>query len=184
MEKMKNDHRDSPWDNNLEKIVSSENVSEDYSGKENASERPASSKLKSYIVDTTSSWLYWTPVMTLTELCSGMEAEEIVNSRLIAMGLALGIARPHGMFRQYWADLWKADANSSKKKKVFVDITANACFQAPIYSAILYLSGVSLEEGAAALATGLTIGAIGSRPFGYVQDKWRKLWGTKPTLDE
>lgn len=183
---MKNDnYQDSSLDNNLEKIISPEGNSLEYdTAEEKTSKKVTSSKLKSYVVDTTSSWLYWTPVMTFTELCSGMEAEEIVNSRLMAMGLALGIARPHGMFRQYWADLWKADANSSKKKKAFVDITANACFQAPIYSAILYFSGVSLEEGVAALATGLTIGAIGSRPFGYVQDKWRKLWGTKPTLDD
>jgi len=142
------------------------------------------SPLRSYIVDTTSSWLYWTPLMTVTETISGMEPEQIVKSRLMSIFLHAVLGRPYGMFRQYYANLWNADANSSRKKKYVVDTTAQVIFQVPIYSAMLYFSGASFKEGITALATGVAAGVITARGFGYVQDKWRKLWNTKPTLDE
>ncbi|MBS3170116.1 L-alanine exporter AlaE [Candidatus Woesearchaeota archaeon] len=97
--------------------------------------------------------------------------------------IALFVARPYGLFRQYWADSWKTDPTSSATKKLIVDTTAHFCFQLPFYSVILYVSGTSLREGITALIAGLTIGAVAGRPFGYFQDKWRKLWGTRPTLD-
>lgn len=156
-------------DDNLETIV--------------ANEKTFSSRVKRYVVNTTSSWLYWTPIMTATEYFSGMEMDEITATRLSAMGLALFVAHPYGIFRQYWAELWKTDATSSSAKKLIVDTSAHVCFQLPLYSTILYASGTSFREGITALITGLTIGAVGGRPFGYFQDKWRMLWGTRPTLD-
>lgn len=141
--------------------------------------------LKNYVVDTTSSWVYWTPLMAMDELfISGMDGEEVLKSRLVAIGMGLIVARPQAIFRQYWADLWKADGDSSKLKKFIVDTTAQMAWQAPLYSTILYFSGVSWDEGTTALATGLVIGTVFGRFYGYFQDKWRKLWGTKPTLDK
>ncbi len=145
-------------------------------------ERKASG-FRSYAADTTISWLYWTPVMAAIESLSGLETDEILKSRLASICLGAFIARPQGMFRQYWANLWNADAGSSRVKKLAVDTSAQICFQVPLYSIILYFSGASLKEGIAALSTGVAIGALSARPFGYIQDKWRKLWGTKPTLD-
>ncbi len=142
------------------------------------------SPFANYLVDTTAAWLYWTPVMTLTETLSGMESKEILKSRLMSIALHTFVGRPYGLFRQYWANLWNADASSSRLKKIMVDTSAQICFQVPTYSTILYFSGASLKEGVAALVTGLTVGTLSGRPFGYVQDKWRKLWGARPTLDE
>ncbi len=148
-----------------------------------SSEKKSSSNFKKYAVDTTSSWLYWTPIMSVTEHFSGMEAKEILTSRLLGIGLGLFVARPYGRFREYWADQWDADATSSQRKKLLVDTSAHLCFQIPCYSTMLYFSGASLEEGLTALATGVAVGTVLGRPFGYVQDKWRGLWGTRPTLD-
>src|SRR3989344_2231063 len=86
-----------------------------------SSEKKSSSNFKKYAVDTTSSWLYWTPIMSTTEYFSGMEADEITTSRLLGIGLGLFVARPYGLFRQYWADQWNADATSSDKKKLLSD---------------------------------------------------------------
>lgn len=142
------------------------------------------SPLRNYVVDTTAAWLYWTPLMTVTETISGMESEEIFKSRLMSLCVHAFLGRPNGMFRQYWANTWNADAESSPLKKFAVDTSAQVCFQVPIYSTMLYFSGASFKEGITALTTGVAVGILSGRGFGYVQDKWRKLWGTKPTLDE
>ena len=56
-------------------------------------------------------------------------------------------------------------------------------FQIPVYAGILCSAGASLKEIAVALPFGLTVGLTTGRPFGYCLDKWRKLYGIKPTLD-
>src|SRR3989338_2297738 len=114
---------------------------------------------KSYWVDTTASWIYWTPVMSVSETVSGLELEEVAKSRAIGLGVSAVLGRPYGKFRQYWADLWHADAESSRSKKFIVDTTALTVFQIPVYGTMLYFAGASLKEGAAAFAIGLVIGA-------------------------
>lgn len=142
------------------------------------------SALRNYMVDTTASWMYWTPVMTVMGTLSGMKADELLKQGLVSVAVYAVIGRPYGMFRQYWADLRKADAASPKRKKFMVDTSAQMCFNAGFYLTVPYFLGASLEEGMAALASSLTVGALFGRLFGYAQDKWRKQWGTKPTLDE
>ena len=114
----------------------------------------------------------------------GMSPEEVVKSRLLAAAYHSVMMRPFGKFRQWYADKWEADAKSSAMKKLLVDTSATVIIQIPVYSAILYSAGASLDETAKALPAGIAIGALTGRPFGYFLDKWRKLWGTKPTLDE
>src|SRR3989344_861640 len=81
----------------------------------------SSDSVKNYLVDTSFAWTYWTLVMAFTESISSMESEEILKSRLIGLAVQTFLSRPYGKFRQFWADLFKADANSSKLKKTFVD---------------------------------------------------------------
>lgn len=141
--------------------------------------------LRNYAVDTSATIGFYTPIMAAIEhFAAGMDSEEVLKSRLFAAAYHLAFARPYGKFRQQWADLWDADETSSKTKKYCMDTSAMILIQTPVYSAILYLSGASLQEIAVALPVGLTIGALSGRPFGYVLDKWRKVWGTKPTLDK
>ena len=153
----------------LEEIVNSEN-------------KP--STFKNYLVDTSAAIMVYTPLMASVEYFSGMDSDEILKSRLFAAAANTIITRPYTIFREWWAKQWKADAKSSKTKKFLVDTSAMVMVQTPLYSGILYSSGASLEDIAVALPSGLIVGALSGRPFGYVLDKWRKLWGTKPTLDE
>ena len=137
-----------------------------------------------YIVDTTAAWLFYTPLMALSEhYVASMDSREVLHSRLYAAGVHALIMRPYGQFRQWWADYWHANGSSPFLKKLSVDTSAAVMFQLPAYSAILYASGASFKEIAVALPAGLAIGTLTGRPFGYVLDKWRKLWRTKPTLD-
>ena len=138
--------------------------------------------VKNWAVDTTVAWLYWTPIMTVTEFASGMEPEEVLKSRLMGLVNHAVLGRPFGKYRHFVARRYHAHSDSSEVRKAVSDITAQLTTQIPLYSTMLYFSGVSFREGLVALGTGVTIGFFSGRPYGYVQDKWRKLWGTKPTF--
>ena len=140
------------------------------------------SAIRGYLVDTSASWLYWTPIGVISELVAGLETPEILKSRATSLLINMAVARPFGFFRQYWSNLWDTTVESSLVRKLVVDTTALWCFQIPSYSLQLYLSGASLKEGTAALAIGVASSAILGRPYGFFQDKWRKSWGVKPVL--
>lgn len=140
---------------------------------------------KNYIVDTTAGISFYTPIMAASEyFIGGMSSDEVLKSRLSAAVYHSVMRRPLGKFRQWYADMWHADAKSSFMKKFLIDTSVTVILQIPVYSAILYSSGASMEEITKALPAGIAIGASTGRPFGYFLDKWRKVWGTKPTLDE
>lgn len=140
--------------------------------------------IKNYVVDTSASWMFYMPSLAASEyFIAKMEPLEVVKSRLFAMGVHALVMRPYGKVRQWWADRWNADEHSSKLKKFAVDTSASVLYQIPVYSAILYFSGVSLEEAAVALPSGLAIGTVSGRLYGYWLDKWRRVWKRKTTLD-
>ena len=163
-----------------------ENIVKNEGRKQNNSRfKNIKNSITNYIVDTTAAWTFYTPTFaTMEYLIAGMESEEILKSRLMAAGVQALVMRPYGKFREYWAKKWNANAESSRLKKFLVDTSALSIFQAPLYSAILYFSDVSLEEGLRALPVGILIGAASGRPYGYWLDKWRKIWGKKPTLSK
>ncbi len=138
--------------------------------------------VKNWAVDTTAAWLYWTPIMTATEFASGMEPKEVLKSRAMSLLNHAVLGRLIGKYRHFVAKWYHADSSSSEIRKVVSDITAQLTTQIPIYSTMLYFSGVSFREGLTALGTGLLIGFFSGRPFGYVQDYWRRRWGTKTTF--
>lgn len=140
------------------------------------------SPLRNYAVDTTATLSFWTPIMASIEYFgAGMDSDEVFKSRLATAAVHMTIARPYGKLRQWIADKLGANAQSSQTKKFAIDTLAIST-QAPLYATILYCSGASLQEAAVALPTGLAVGAVSGRPYGYVLDKWRTLWGTKPTF--
>ncbi len=143
------------------------------------------SAFRNYVVDMTAAWGFYTPLMASVEyFAAGMESEKVLKSRLMAAAYHAVLMRPYGKFRQWWADYWNVDYTSHPLKKFAIDTSAMIIFQVPSYSGILYLAGASLNEVLVALPVGLTVGVLSGRPFGYVLDKWRKLLGTKPTLDK
>ena len=144
--------------------------------------RKQNSKLRNYLVNTTASWLYWTPIMTATECISGLELDEVINSRLTSLVIGAVVAHPHGLFRKYWSDALNITPQSRQFSKYIADTTATWCFQIPLYSLQLYCSGTSFKEGLTAFGIGLAASAILGRPYGIFQDSWRKLWGTKPVF--
>jgi hypothetical protein len=140
---------------------------------------------KEYLVDTSASVTFYTPIMASMEyLVAGMELPEVLTSRIAAASLHLVTSRPFGKFREWYAGKWNADVNSSSTKKFLVDTSALLLYQILLYSSILACSGASLEEAVVALPTGLMIGASTGRGYGKFLDRWRKKCGTKPTLED
>ena len=112
-----------------------------------------------------------------------MESEEVLKSRLYSLGVQALVMRPYAKYREWWAQYWDVDKESSKLKKWGVDTSATVLYQIPVYAAILYGSGASMDEAAVALPCGVAIGASLGRVYGTWLDTWRKVWGRESTLD-
>lgn len=140
-------------------------------------------KLKSYLVDSIATTLFYTPLMALTEYLSGMDPEEIVQTRSYGVISHLIIGRPYGIFREWWINFWNTTSSSSFQQKLLVETSARLIMQTPVYATLLYASGASLGEIALALPSGLAMAIATGRPFGYFLDKWRRYCGIKPSLE-
>ncbi|HLC81103.1 MAG TPA: L-alanine exporter AlaE [Candidatus Nanoarchaeia archaeon] len=138
---------------------------------------------KNYLVDTTAGLSFYTPIVAANEyFIAGMSSQEVLKTRTFGICVNLVLLRPAAKFRQWWADQWKANAESSAIKKFLIDTSSTIIISAPVYSAILYSSGASLKEAAIALPTGIATGILLARPYGFYLDHWRRHWGTKPTF--
>ncbi len=147
-------------------------------------QRTEPSALRGYLIDTSASWLYWTPVMAAVEFGTGLSSKQVFYSRAIGLLTSVVLARPLGKFREYWSEQCKTDSDSSWIRKYVTD-TAGWCLQVPLYSLQLYISGVtSLENVIKSLAGGLGTTAVLGRPYGYFLDFWRKKFGAKPVLSK
>lgn len=164
---------------NLEKIVEIEETKSNDNPKKGIIE-----SVKDYLVDTSAAWSFYTPALAASELLlAGMDSKEVLKSRLYGMGVQALVMRPYAKFRQWWANYWNTNKDSSSIKKFLVDTSATALYQIPVYSAILYESGASFDEASVALPFGVAIGASLGRLYGKWLDKWKKICGRKSTLD-
>lgn len=138
---------------------------------------------RDYVIDTTSSIVFFTPIMALMEyFIAGMTGSAVLTSRIIAIVIGVLLARVYGIFREWWAAYTKTNRESSKERKFIVDTSARVLFQLPTYPVFLFIAGASVHQVLIALPTGIAIGIASGRPYGYFLDVWRKLWGGKPTL--
>ncbi|MBI4738050.1 L-alanine exporter AlaE [Candidatus Woesearchaeota archaeon] len=143
------------------------------------------SAMKDYLVDTSSSLIFYAPVFTFVEyVIAGMESNEVLKSRTIGTIVGIVTARPYGKFREWWSHARRTDSGSSQLKKLLTETSGLTLFTLPCYVATLTIAGASFDETVVALPSGLALSALSSRPYGYFLDRWRKLWGGKPTLSQ
>ncbi|MDO8510650.1 MAG: L-alanine exporter AlaE [Nanoarchaeota archaeon] len=141
--------------------------------------------LKYFVVDGTSSALFYAPIMTTTEYCSGMDAKEIATSRTIgAVTTFLTGYAYNSLLRKSGARIVGVNKESSWLKRKVVDISVGAATMMPFYAPMLYLAGASSKEMAIALFTGSLLGAAAGGMYGSVADKWRIFWGLEPVLNK
>jgi len=146
--------------------------------------RTARTEFKEYLVDTSASLIYANTIFGAGEyFIARMEPDELLRTRIGMSLIGCVIYRPFGKIREYWARFWDTDAKSSKAKKFLTDVSGNVAFFAPIYTGVMYLSGASWQEMCMALPAGMLTATITARPYGMFLDRWREMFGTKPTLD-
>jgi hypothetical protein len=140
---------------------------------------------KGYLVDSLAGLTFFTPVNAFNELfIADMSAQTCIKSRLIGIGIGLVVNRPYGIYREWLAKLMNANAESSKMKKFIVDVIALDTFCLPFFCGLYYVAGATFREAAIAIGMALITGTITARPYGWYLDKFRKLFGTKPTLEK
>jgi hypothetical protein len=142
---------------------------------------------KRYGVDVLSGWIYYTPTYALQELVAGKDSEAILKTRLIGLGVHAIVMRPVGMVRNYVAKKWNVTKDSSAWDKIKVNLIGVTPIQSVAYAGML-IGGMAWSDewnwGASAIAWGIGvgIGAGHSIPYGFVQDKIRKVFGVKPAI--
>ena len=146
--------------------------------------RTIKKEARGYAVDTSAGLIFYNPLQAANEyFIAGLEPKEVLSTRLGMSVVGLFASRPYGKFREYWAKRCKTNPDSSRLRKFITDASGSLIFYAPIYSAILGISGASSEEIALALPVGMTTAIITGRPYGWFLDKWRKTFRVKPVLD-
>ncbi len=143
-------------------------------------------KARGWVVDTSIAVLWSNLVFAPGDyVLGGLWGDEFVKQRVGMSLFNLAFGGVFGKFRNYWTkNVMKATPNSSRFYKAVSDTTAGAIFYGPIYVGLIKSHGASWEETFAALGGGLLTAAITGRPYGLCQDKWRKLFGVRPALEE
>lgn len=140
-----------------------------------------------YSVDVLSGWLYYTPTYALQELAAGKDFDTVIKTRLIGMVAHAVIMRPVGLLRDYVAKKWQVTQESSLADKMKVNLAVITPVQAVIYAGMLaggmiWSGNYDLKSSVYAWVLGTALGAFHAVPYGFVQDRVRKVYGVKPAI--
>lgn len=129
--------------------------------------------MRNTIVDTLASIVFFTTVASLTELyVAGMEAREVLTTRLIMVPLMIVTGRPYGVYRDW---VFAKSAPAAGWSKTLMDMLSFLTFQLPVYATTLVVAGASLVQIATLLPSTAVLMALLSRPFGVYLDTVRRL---------
>ena len=132
---------------------------------------------RAFIADTTALILFFTITGIMNErFIAGMSWEQVLHARLLGAVLMVPVGRPYGL----WRDWLMRRAGPGRLSQLFWDSLALVSFQAPIYAAIIAVSGAS--------GRGLVLGVLGAtgmmlvlgRPYGAFLNWIRSLFGLAP----
>jgi L-alanine exporter len=131
--------------------------------------------MRRYAVDTFALLLFSTLAGAFTELViAGLTWEQTLRARLTALPVVIITARPYGVYRDW---LRNRCSRGGRVADSAVDTAAFVSFQLPIYWAILALSGASANQIARASATAIVVLLVSGRPYGFLLDRVRALFG-------
>ncbi|MEQ3624819.1 MAG: L-alanine exporter AlaE [Celeribacter sp.] len=132
--------------------------------------------MKSYLVDTAASLVFFTTFAALSELLiAGMDPAQVLIARLIMIPVMLVTSRPYGL----WRDWCFARVRPMRWINVtLTDIAAFITFQVPVYVTTLAVAGATLAEIGAAVLTAIVFMVLLSRPFGIYLETLRSWSGT------
>lgn len=143
--------------------------------------------LYNYVVDVASAWTYYTPAYALQEFVAGKDPETIVKTRAIGLVAHAIAMRPVGMLRNYTANKWGVTAESSQLDKMKVNLVSVVPIQAATYAGMLvggmaWSGNYDFKSSLIAWGMGVSLGLLHAMPYGWFQDKFKKLCNVKPAI--
>jgi len=118
--------------------------------------------------------------MTAMEAYNGLDGDQIVQSRVAAALIDVGVARVYTKIADNLAQKYNVDLKKGGLKAWALDTLAMVSIYTPVYAGILAGTGADAKQIASSLTMGAGIAAVTSRPFRkYVLAPWRKLCGFK-----
>ena len=145
--------------------------------------------MKEYIKDAASDTVAFTmssgPVFAVYELLLGREPIEVVGSRWYSIVYVYPILGPLVAWaRKIAYKLFDVPTEDSPRKGL-ADITAVTSVAAPIYGAVLYLSGDdTTTEIVTTSIVGIAVGASIAKMVSHVQDEVREYFGREPKMKD
>ena len=118
------------------------------------------------------------------ELAVGMTLEQTLYLRLLGIPIDLVIGRPYGIYLDWMRKKLDSENvsgifNKQRLKRTLVDTFAFSTAMAPVYAGVLYLVGVDLKTGVAAVASGALYSTVQGAPYGIYSDFIRKRFNWK-----
>ncbi|HLC72678.1 MAG TPA: L-alanine exporter AlaE [Candidatus Nanoarchaeia archaeon] len=131
-------------------------------------------------MDTSAKVGVYAPLMTAMEAYNGLDGDQIVQSRVAAALIDVGVARVYTKIADNLAQKYNVDLKKGGLKAWALDTLAMVSIYTPVYAGILAGTGADAKQIASSLTMGAGIAAVTSRPFRkYVLAPWRKLCGFK-----
>lgn len=127
------------------------------------------------------------PNLRTAELICGADLETITRTRGIGLVAHAIIMGPVGKLRNYTAERWNVTRESSFLEKLKINLVALTPPQAVVYGGMLVAgmtwSGESDWKAAAAAWTlGVGVGAFHAFPYGWFQDRFRRVCGIEAAI--
>ncbi len=130
--------------------------------------------MRVFIVDTTSTVVFFTVVATLTELfIAGMTPAEVLTTRLMMVPMMIVTARPYTSWRDW---LLRRIRPRGRLSAAISDIAAFVSFQVPVYGTTLLIAGASGQEALLAIVSAIIFMILLARPFGLFVDRVKRLF--------
>ncbi|PNH91392.1 L-alanine exporter AlaE [Vibrio diazotrophicus] len=117
--------------------------------------------------------------MIIEIFISQMTFEQSLASRTLSIPVNIAIAWPYGVFRDFMLRQGRRISETSLMKNVS-DLVAYVLFQSPVYAAILYTVGASIDQIMTAVASNAVVSCGMGVIYGYFLDmcrRWFKVPG-------
>ncbi len=137
-----------------------------------------------YAVDTAAMIAFSTSIAMSNEVfVAEMTPLQSLKARGIVTVVNALTARPYGKYRDFVFEKAGINENTGFAKKAVTDTLTFTTFQAPLYGAILAVSGADLDQVIAGTATITAISSFLGRPYGVFLDIFRKFFGKKAAYE-
>lgn len=137
-------------------------------------------EVKNWAIDTSAKVACYAPVMASMEAYNGLDAKQIIASRLGAAAVDVGVARLYTKTADYLSRKFNVDTKKGGILGWALDTAAMVGVYTPVYATILTAAGANPKQIGYSLLMGAGIAATTSRPFRkYALKPWRNYCGFK-----